>query len=60
MTSPKRSGRRNLEWTPTREEMDADVSIPALFEEVMLAVTDGCGTFFTWAPFRIAPYCCGP
>ena len=43
MTRPKRSDRRNLEWMPTREEMDADVSVPALFEEVMLAVTDGYG-----------------
>ena len=44
MTSLKRSDRRNRERTPSREEMDADVSIPARFEKVMLAVTDGCGT----------------
>ena len=46
MASPKRSGCRNLERMPTCEEMDADVSIRALFEEVVLAVTDGCGIFF--------------
>ena len=44
MTSPKRSDRRNPERTPAREEMDVDVSIPARFEKVMLAVTDGYGT----------------
>ena len=44
MTSLKRSDRRNPERPPTREEMDADVSIPARFEKVMQAVTDGYRT----------------
>ena len=44
----------------TREEMDADVFIPALFEEVVLAVTDGCGIFFRGHRFRMILYRCGP
>ena len=44
MSSPKPSGQDNQDRTPTREEMDADVSIQATFDEVMQAVTDGYGT----------------
>ena len=50
MTEQRRPGkypdemRERAVRTPTREEMDSDVSIPARFEKVMQAVTDGYGT----------------
>ena len=50
MTEQRRRGkypdemRKRAVRTPTREEMDSDVSIPARFEKVMQAVTDGYGT----------------
>ena len=44
MTDPEQSDQRNPDRAPTREEMDADVSIQATFDEAMQAVTDGYGT----------------
>ena len=51
MTTPKQSDQYDKQpdkydpdRTPTREELETDVSIPATFDEVMQAVTDGYGT----------------
>ncbi len=51
MTTPKQSDQydkqpdqRDPDRTPTREELETDVSIPATFDEVMQAVVDGYGT----------------
>ena len=42
MADPTREPRAR-ERAPTREELEADVSIPADFDEVMQAVVDGRG-----------------
>ena len=44
MDDPKQPDQRDPDRTPTREELESDVSIPATFDEVMQAVTDGYGT----------------
>ena len=50
MTTPKQdqydkqSDQRDPDRTPTREELETNVSIPATFDEVMQAVIDGYGT----------------
>ena len=43
MSSPRQPDRTPGQ-TPTREELEADVSIPGTFDEVMQAVSDGYGT----------------
>ena len=44
MDDPKQPDEQKQDQTPTREELETDVSIPASFDEVMQAVTDGYGT----------------
>ena len=43
MDDPKQPDQRDPDRTPTREELETDVSIPATFDEAMQAVTDGYG-----------------
>ena len=47
MTTPKQSDEQHQDQAATSEDddlMEADVSIPASFDEVMKAVIDGYGT----------------
>ena len=43
-TDPKQTAQDSKDRAPTREQLEADVSIPASFDEVMQAVTDGYGS----------------
>ena len=44
MTTSKQSEEQKQDQTPTREELETDVSLPATFNEVMQAIIDGYGT----------------
>ena len=45
MTTPEQSDEQKQDQVATSEDdLEADVSIPASFDEVMQAVTDGYGT----------------
>ena len=46
MTTAKQSDeqKQKQDQTPTREELETDVSLPATFDEVMQAIIDGYGT----------------
>ena len=53
MTTAKQSDEQKQDQTPTREELETDVAIPASFDEVMQAVIDGYGTRRFWAGLTI-------
>ena len=54
MTTPKQSDEQKQDQASTREDdlVEADVSIPATFDEVMQAVIDGYGTRRSTGPSR--------